>query len=141
MTIGFEPSSYIVNETEVSVQVCVKLLDGTLERAAVVTLFTTDGSATGLFLALSTHPLMISLPLAPDDYIPVSNVQLTFDSSIPENCEDIIIVVDGIVEDVMVFFANLTTDDSSLILDPKYSSITIISSDSKSIVLLKLTIF
>ena len=68
-------------------------------------------------------------------------MQLTFDSSITENCEDIIIVADGIVEDVMVFFANLTTDDSSVILDPKSSSITILSSDSKSIVLLKLKIF
>ena len=68
-------------------------------------------------------------------------MQLTFDSSITENCEDIIIVADGIVEDVMVFFANLTTDDSSVILDPKSSPITIISSDSKTIVLLKLTIF
>ena len=64
VTIGFKPSSNIVNETELSVQVCVKLLDGTLERAAVVTLFTTDGSATGLFLALSIHPLMISRPFS-----------------------------------------------------------------------------
>ena len=52
VTIGFDPSTYSVNEASMTVQVCARILDGSLQRDAVVTLSTSDGTATGLLLAL-----------------------------------------------------------------------------------------
>ena len=47
LTIGFDPSTYTVNETDMTVQVCASIQDGSLQRDAVVTLSTSDGTATG----------------------------------------------------------------------------------------------
>ena len=47
MTIGLERTRYDVDEGEI-VEVCAVLISGTLQREAVVTLQTMDGSATGL---------------------------------------------------------------------------------------------
>ena len=47
MTIGFDRPSYNVNETDMTVEVCARILDGSLERPVVVALFTSDGTATG----------------------------------------------------------------------------------------------
>ena len=47
MTIGFEQLQYSATEgSDASVEVCASVLDGVLEREFLVTLFTTDGSAT-----------------------------------------------------------------------------------------------
>ena len=47
MTIGFEQTVYSATEgVDASVELCAVLLDGTLEREAVVTFFTSDGTAT-----------------------------------------------------------------------------------------------
>ena len=49
VTIGFEQSQYTATErNNVSVEVCASVLDGTLQREAVVTLLTTDGTATSV---------------------------------------------------------------------------------------------
>ena len=42
--ITIENETYVVNETD-SVQVCVRVIDGTLERKVTVTITTMDGSA------------------------------------------------------------------------------------------------
>ena len=47
MTIGFDRPSYNVNETDMTVEVCARILDGSLERPVVVALFTSEGTATG----------------------------------------------------------------------------------------------
>ena len=47
MTIGFDHPSYNVNETDMTVEVCARILDGLLERPVVVALFTSEGTATG----------------------------------------------------------------------------------------------
>ena len=47
MTIGFDRPSYNVNETDMKVEVCARILDGSLERPVVVALLTSDGTATG----------------------------------------------------------------------------------------------
>ena len=47
MTIGFEQLQYSATEgIDASVEVCASVLDGMLEREAIVTFFTTDGNAT-----------------------------------------------------------------------------------------------
>ena len=48
ITIGLEDNVYRVQESARKVEICAILLHGVLERKAVVTLFTTDGSATGI---------------------------------------------------------------------------------------------
>ena len=45
--ITIENETYVVNETD-SVQVCVRVIDGTLERNVTVTITTMDGSATSV---------------------------------------------------------------------------------------------
>ena len=54
VTIGFDPSTYSVNEASMTVKVCARILDGSLQRDAVVTLSTSDGTATGLLLYSTT---------------------------------------------------------------------------------------
>ena len=46
VTIGFVPEEYLVNETDGSVVLMVHLIDGVLEREAVVSFETSPGSAT-----------------------------------------------------------------------------------------------
>ena len=47
VTIGFDPVTYSVLEDTGSVNVTVSILNGTLGRNVVVTLFTSGGTATG----------------------------------------------------------------------------------------------
>ena len=47
VTIGLEETMYTVNEDGGSVEVCAVIVDGTLERDAVVVLSTSEGTATG----------------------------------------------------------------------------------------------
>ena len=46
MTIGFDPEDYFVNEADGSVSLMVRLINGVLEREAVVAFETSPGSAT-----------------------------------------------------------------------------------------------
>ena len=47
VTIGFEEPQYSATEgTDPSVEVCALVLDGMLERDAIITFFTRDGTAT-----------------------------------------------------------------------------------------------
>ena len=54
VTIGFDPSTYSVNEASMTVQVCTRILDGSLQKDVMATLSTSDGTATGLLLAYTT---------------------------------------------------------------------------------------
>ena len=46
MTIGFDPDEYFINEADGSVSLMVRIINGVLEREAVVTFETSPGSAT-----------------------------------------------------------------------------------------------
>ena len=46
VVIGFEQTVTTVQETDASVELCAVLIEGTLEREAVVTFSTSDGTAT-----------------------------------------------------------------------------------------------
>ena len=46
VAIGFEQNVTTVQETDASVELCAVLLEGTLEREAVVTFSTSDGTST-----------------------------------------------------------------------------------------------
>ena len=47
ITVGFTAPDYTVLESDGQVEVCVELSQGSLEREAIVTLSTADGSALG----------------------------------------------------------------------------------------------
>ena len=54
VTIGFEQTVYSATEgVDASVEICAVLFAGTLEREAVVTFFTSDGTATALGMSMS----------------------------------------------------------------------------------------
>ena len=48
VTIGFENETYPSDEGQGSVEVCVRVIDGGLQRDVEVTLVTQDGSAVGM---------------------------------------------------------------------------------------------
>ena len=48
VTIGFENETYPSDEGQGSVEVCVRMIDGGLQRDVEVTLGTQDGSAVGM---------------------------------------------------------------------------------------------
>ena len=139
LTIGFDPSTYYVNETDMIVQVCASILNGSLQKDAVVTLSTSDGTATGLLLALprSFYPFSndISPLLAPGDYTAVVDAELVFSETIDTCCIDISITADQITEDTESFTADLSTDDSSVILSPQMASVDILDQDAVTITL------
>ena len=49
VTIGFENETYSSDEGQGSVEVCVRVIDGGLQRDVEVSLVTQDGSAVGKF--------------------------------------------------------------------------------------------
>ena len=88
----------------------VRILEGTLERDAIVFFSTTDGSAT------STDPA---------DFTAVTNEPVTFSSSMNSNEVTVTIVDDEAVESIEVFYGNLSTSDSAIDLLPASAPVTI----------------
>lgn len=109
--MGFDPASYVVNETAGSVELTVRIVMGSLERSAVVNYLTIDGTAT----AASPFP----------DYGNQSG-PLTFSPGVLFQRFSIPIVDDIAVEDPESFFASLTTMDDSVTLSPDNAMITIL---------------
>ena len=52
VTIGFDPVTYSVNEG-LSVEVCARIISGTLETDAIVALSSSDGEAEGKYIYCS----------------------------------------------------------------------------------------
>ena len=70
--------------------------------------------------------------LAVADYEPIS-VQLTFDAGTSRACEDLNTVVDILVEGSEFLTLELSTDDSSVVLEPRTSSVEIEDDDSECV--------
>ena len=100
----------MVNEKDGTVIFTVKILEGRLERNAVVSFSTTDGSAT------STDPT---------DFNAVSDELFTFSPSTSSNEVTVTIINDDIVENSEFFFGNLSTTDGAVNLDPSAARVTI----------------
>ena len=100
----------MVNEKDGTVIFTVKVIEGTLERDAVVSFSTTDGSAT------STDPA---------DFNAVSDQLFTFSPSTSSNDVTVTIFDDDIVENSEFFFGNLSTTDNAVNLDPSAARVTI----------------
>ena len=55
VTVGFEEPSYSVNEDEGPVSVCVEVVDGGFQIPVVVTIDSSDGTATCMFIILHIY--------------------------------------------------------------------------------------
>ena len=121
ITVGFDQDSYSVNETDGSVTLVVRIIDGSLGRPATVNFFTTDGTATSV---------------APIDFMSVTGSSLIFGPSTTSLPVVVSIVDDNIVENPEFFFGNLSTTDDAVLLAPDFTTVTIlevIGDDSKQI--------
>ena len=108
-------TTFVVTEGDGAfVEVCARVFDGMLERNAVVTLQTMDGSA----VSQGTEP----------DYQSLS-VQLIFMPSMTEICQNVIITNDEFYEDPEDLTVRLTTVDPDVILIPDVGTITIVDEE------------
>ncbi len=109
IVVGFDPASYFINETTGTVELTVRLTMGSLERSAIVSYFTIDGTATSE---------------APADFMSVSG-PLTFSQGVATQQFSIGIVNDAILEDMESFLAGLRTSDNSVRLLPDRATVNI----------------
>lgn len=66
------------------------------------------------------------------DFTPISQLQLVFrPNSSLEQCVDISIANDDILEGSEILFVELTTSDPDLILDPAIATVSIMDNDGK----------
>ena len=114
VTIGFDPASLLVNETDGTVTFTIRLLSGTLERSVLVNFFTTDGSATST---------------VPQDFVAMSNVPLEFSATTSSRQVTVTIINDNILENVEFFYGNLSTSDGAVQLSPATARATILELD------------
>ena len=115
ITIGLTNTTFVVTEGDGAfVEVCARVFEGMLERNAVVTLQTMDGTA----LSQGAEP----------DYEPLT-VQLTFTPSMTEICQNVAIVNDVYYEDPEDLTVGLTTDEPNVMLMPDTGTITIVDDE------------
>ena len=139
--IGFERTSYTTLENDTIVSVCASIMPPPdLARTVVVTLESSDGTATGkeyrehinciaIHISLSlTISLSLSLSLspfaAPVDYNAIS-VELTFDESNSRRCVAFIAFEDDVVDPDETFTVTLTSGDD-VNLTPDTAIVTIV---------------
>ena len=96
------------------VEVCARVFEGMLERDAIVTLQTMDGTA----VSQGAEPDYQSL-----------TVQLTFTPSMTEICQNVMIINDDYYEDPEDLTVRLTTVDPAVTLMPDMGTITIVDDE------------
>ena len=118
MTIGLTETVFTVTEgVGVQVEICAMVFSGQLERNAVVTLETIDGSAVSQGAELDYQTL---------------SVQLTFTDTMSRVCRNVTIVNNNFYEDPENFDVRLTTLDEDVDLNPDMGTVTILDDDSKN---------
>ena len=133
--VGFQSSSYVGMESIGRVTVCV-FINVDIDRSVEAELTAITGSASGNTNELSYKLLVIlcEIFLTEQDYTLLDNLVLFSAGSTAgsEQCKDIIIVNDGVREDVTEEFSlMLTTEDPGVILQPNTTQVFIIDNDSK----------
>ena len=117
ITVGFELPRYTVNERDGTLEVCVSLLDGSLERTVTLTLFSQDDSAT------STDPIDFS----------AVDLQIQFDDSVSRRCAIVPITDDDRVELAEIFVVQIRSNDTDVELEPPTAVVTILDDDTVAI--------
>ena len=121
--VGFDPMDYSVDESAGSINLTIRILEGTLERPVTVSFSTMDGTAT------STAPS--------NDFVAVANQDVVFDPSTDSRNVAVTIVEDNRAEVTENFYGNLSTSDGSVQLSPDSARVDILESsrvDSKFII-------
>ena len=148
MVIGFDPDLYTVSENDLEVFLTVRVLQGTLERPAVVNLSTANGFGICKYCLEETviegFPCCVTAirktcsfyshtaaAVATDDYIAIVSLPLMFDGNDTSQTVRIIITNDSIVEFTEHFFASLTTVDPFVELMPDEARVNILDDDRK----------
>ena len=108
--IGFDQTSYTVEEGDGRVTLTVSVQSGQLGRTVLATVTTEDDTAT------STAPM---------DYTDPGTVSLLFDSTTLSQSVVISIENDDIYESVERFFANLASTDMAVMVDPERAEVVI----------------
>ncbi len=115
ITIGFEREVYPINEDQRFVEVCAIVTEGSLQREAVVFLSTQDGSAK-----------------SPDDYTNINSVPLVFDEGTRQQCVNITLEDDMLLEGLEEFGVVLDSmNEPRTVLDPERAQVVITDNDGK----------
>ena len=116
VTIGFENEVFPSSEDQGTVQVCARILDGSLERQVTVMLMSRDGTAE-----------------EPEDYSSVL-ASLSFDGMTALQCVNISLENDEILEGMEEFEVVLNSpdeDEEGVILSPETAVVSIIDDDGE----------
>ena len=114
VTIGFENEVYPSREDQGTVQVCARIFNSTLDREVTITLMTRDDTAT-----------------EPDDYTSIST-SISFDRETEEQCVDIPLENDDILESLENFEVILDPEDEErIILSPEIAVVMVVDDDCK----------
>ena len=115
IVVGLTNTTFLITEGPGAlIEVCARVFEGMLERNAIVTLQTMDGTA--VFHAIES------------DYVSLS-VELTFTPSMTEICQNIMITNDNSFEDPEDLTVQLTTVDPAINLIPNMGTITIVDDE------------
>ena len=114
VTIGFENEVYPSREDQGTVEVCARIFNSTLDREVTITLMTRDDTAT-----------------EPDDYTSIST-SISFDRETEEQCVDIPLENDDILESLENFEVILDPEDEErIILSPEIAVVMVVDDDCK----------
>ena len=119
VTIGFEREVYPVREGDGVVEVCARLMEGSLGRSVSIVLLTRNGSAT-----------------APEDYSAAAeSVALVFGESTAEvQCVNVSLENDEVLEGVEMFEVVLDSgDEERVTLSPERAVVVITDDDGKTL--------
>ena len=109
--IGFNPTSYNVDEPTGEVTLMVSLISGILQRPVKVIFFTSDGTATSV---------------GEIDFDALSNVAFQFDATTSSHPVRVTIRDDSILENTEHFYGNLSTTDRAVQLQPASAPVDIL---------------
>ncbi len=127
VTMGFDSTAYATEEGT-TVEVCAVIISGMLEREAVVTLTSRDGSAESeRELGNAKSKRMISFPssyAAGADYTAVSS-DLVFSETVSRDCRNVSTKEDDTLEGDEQFLLDLMTSDRSVQLSPNEATVMI----------------
>ena len=112
----------------------------TLDRAVIVTLNTSDGTALGLLLHITLYNTLTTHFLFPlsavDDYANINQQDLEFTNQNSRRiCTEIPIENDSILENNETFTAKISSSDVSVIIEDPSITIVIVDNDSELILL------
>ena len=136
MTIGFNQTLYEVSESWIQALISVTLLNGILQREAIVSISITEDTAKGMKVQQSLCMMITeasTISLGGRDFIPLQPQQLTFDAGTSYNTVAINIIDNDSFERDKQFSSALSTMDMDVTLSPAQTTIRILNDDGRII--------